>query len=107
MTVTIEMVDSEAAMGGGNPWKDICWKFNMGKCTFGLSCKFDHKCALCLKFGHGAHNCRRANTDVAEHRGRDHHGDKGGYTPRNDRFHFVKNGTGCADQIKDKNKDRK
>ena len=39
--------------------RELCWKFNQGKCTYGLSCKFDHRCALCMKFGHGAHNCRR------------------------------------------------
>ena len=40
--------------------RDICWKFNLGRCTYGMSCKFEHKCALCGKFGHGTHNCRRA-----------------------------------------------
>ena len=39
--------------------RDNCWKFNVGKCTYGLSCKYEHRCALCLKFGHGAHNCRK------------------------------------------------
>ena len=40
--------------------KEPCRKFNRGKCTFGLSCKFDHRCSVpkCGKFGHGAHICR-------------------------------------------------
>ena len=41
--------------------KDVCWRFNRGNCNYGASCKFDHKCALCHKFGHGSHNCRRAD----------------------------------------------
>ena len=37
-----------------------CRRFNKGRCTFGLSCKFDHRCSVkkCGKFGHGAHQCR-------------------------------------------------
>ena len=37
-----------------------CRRFNKGRCTYGLSCKFDHRCAVkkCGKFGHGAHMCR-------------------------------------------------
>ena len=41
--------------------KDICWRYNAGRCTFGSSCKFKHRCAICNKFGHGAHICRKAN----------------------------------------------
>ena len=39
--------------------KEPCKRFNWGKCTFGLSCKFDHRCSVpkCGKFGHGAHIC--------------------------------------------------
>ena len=39
----------------------VCWNYNRGRCKFGFNCKFDHKCALCGKFGHGSHTCRRAN----------------------------------------------
>ena len=45
----------------GKTRQDICWRYNRGRCTYGNSCKFDHKCSVCLKFGHGAHNCRRAS----------------------------------------------
>ena len=41
--------------------KDICWRYNRGKCTYGAGCRFEHKCAICNKFGHGAHICRKAN----------------------------------------------
>ena len=37
-----------------------CCRFNKGCCSFGLSCKYDHRCSVpkCGKFGHGAHICR-------------------------------------------------
>ena len=37
-----------------------CHRFNKGRCTYGLSCKFDHRCLVkkCGKFSHGAHICR-------------------------------------------------
>ena len=39
--------------------RDICFRFNSGKCTYGAKCKFDHRCGICGKYGHGAHNCRK------------------------------------------------
>ena len=46
--------------------KEPCRRLNRGKCTFGLSCKFDHHCSVkkCGKFGHGAHICRLRNTEA-------------------------------------------
>ena len=41
--------------------KDVCWRYNQGRCTFGSGCKFEHRCAVCNKYGHGAHICRKAN----------------------------------------------
>ena len=37
-----------------------CRRYNKGKCTFGLSCCYEHRCTIkkCRKFGHGAHICR-------------------------------------------------
>ena len=39
--------------------KEICRRYNKGKCTNGASCKYQHKCEECGKFGHGAHICRK------------------------------------------------
>ena len=39
--------------------KEECRRFNKGKCTAGMGCRFDHHCLECGKFGHGAHICRR------------------------------------------------
>ena len=41
--------------------KDVCWQYNTGHCLYETRCKFEHRCAICNKYGHGAHNCRRAN----------------------------------------------
>ena len=44
---------------------DPCRHYNRGKCTFGLSCKYEHRCSVkkCGKFRHGAHICRLRNQD--------------------------------------------
>ena len=36
-----------------------------GRCSFGSSCKYEHRCSYCFKFGHTVINCRRlkANQD--------------------------------------------
>ena len=39
--------------------RDPCYHYNKGRCNFGDKCKFDHRCVICGKFGHGAFNCRR------------------------------------------------
>ena len=44
--------------GSRSSRRNICWKFNQGRCTYGISCKFEHKCAICNKWGHRAVNCR-------------------------------------------------
>ena len=51
--------------------KDICWRYNKGRCTYGSSCKFDHRCGTCNKYGHGQHICRKANKDKNEKPGDD------------------------------------
>ena len=47
----------DQAQGGSH--KRICWKYNQGLCTYGFRCKFDHRCGVCGKSGHGAHICRK------------------------------------------------
>ena len=41
--------------------KEICKRFNRGKCTRGTSCHYEHRCEVpdCGKWGHGAHICRK------------------------------------------------
>ena len=39
--------------------KKICWDYNSGNCTFGFGCKFNHRCSICGKSGHGAFSCRK------------------------------------------------
>ena len=47
--------------------KEICKRFNKGKCTSGYRCSYDHRCLICGKFGHGAHICR--NKKAADQNG--------------------------------------
>ena len=45
---------------GEGTQREACKHFNKGRCHYGLSCKFDHRCTVlkCGKFGYGAHICR-------------------------------------------------
>ena len=36
-----------------------CKRFNKGKCPNGPSCKYQHRCDECGKFGHGIHICHK------------------------------------------------
>ena len=54
---------------GSNNNKKICRKYNQGKCTYGFNCKFDHRCGICSKSGHGAHICRKGNSGERYNRG--------------------------------------
>ncbi len=54
--------------GGGKPEfkgdkkkrRDVCRRFNAkNACRFGETCKFDHRCAICGKPGHGAVVCTK------------------------------------------------
>lgn len=49
---------NKKASDGSRVKKEICWKFNKGKCNRGDSCFRDHRCAFCGKYGHGEHVCR-------------------------------------------------
>ena len=50
--------------------REICQRFNKGLCTAGKTCKYDHKCLGCGKFGHGVHICRAAKqTSTDNHSG--------------------------------------
>ena len=34
-----------------------CWRFNKGRCSFGTSCCFGHKCTNCSSTEHGQSTC--------------------------------------------------
>ena len=60
----IKQFDHQQKVGHGSGYKqkkEICKHFNKGLCTAGLSCKYDHHCLECGKFGHGAHICQKRN----------------------------------------------
>ena len=39
--------------------KEICKRYNRGKCHSGSACRYEHRCLNCGKFGHGEHICRK------------------------------------------------
>ena len=47
----------------GSSSSDACRKYNKGKCPFGSSCKYDHKCSYCFKFGHTILTCHKLVAD--------------------------------------------
>ena len=69
--------------------KDVCWHYNSGRCTYGNSCKFEHKCAICLKFGHGSHICRKAN-DYHRSGNRDNRETRDNRDRRDSRDHYYR-----------------
>ena len=56
---------------------DACRRYNRGKCNFGSSCRYDHKCSYCFEFGHTILNCRKLKADMskptATHNNHQHH----------------------------------
>ena len=51
--------DNYLQRGAGPSKGEVCRRFQRGKCNFGLNCKYNHRCNVCTKFGHGAHICRK------------------------------------------------
>ena len=49
----------------------LCYRYQEGECTY-KSCKFTHKCRVCLQFGHGSNRCpkkgRRFTANTSEGR---------------------------------------
>ena len=43
--------------------REVCYRYNRGKCSYGSACKFDHRCGICGKHGHGSYNCRKIIND--------------------------------------------
>ena len=55
-------------------YRKVCIPYNAGRCTYGLRCKFDHRCGVCGKRGHGAFNCIRISSErPREDRSSNHH----------------------------------
>ena len=70
-----ERCTSQSGNGSGRK-REICFRYNAGKCTYGFHCKFDHRCGICGKHGHGAHNCRRILSDRNDWGGHDRNHDQ-------------------------------
>ena len=40
-----------------------CKRYNRGKCSYGSSCHYDHRCSYCFKMGHSILTCRKLQAD--------------------------------------------
>ena len=47
----------------GTEVSNICRSYNRGRCSFGRTCRYDHRCSYCFKFGHAIINCRKLAAD--------------------------------------------
>lgn len=59
MNINVGNSKNRKSTSSGRGKKDICRNFNRGKCSYGASCRYDHKCATCGRFGHNALQCRQ------------------------------------------------
>ena len=46
-----------------------CRRWNRGRCKYGATCKYEHRCSYCFKFGHGASVCRKVSADRERNHG--------------------------------------
>ena len=57
----------ESGWGNNSNGRDrSCGRFQKGRCSYGASCKFEHRCKYCGKWGHGTSVCRKLKADKGE-----------------------------------------
>ena len=71
--------------GNGNGNGGGCRRFNRGKCSYGTTCKYEHRCFFCGRVGHGVIVCRQLRT---ERNDRDQHRQTNNGNNNNDRRDF-------------------
>ena len=59
---------------------DYCKCHNRGYCSYGLECRYKHRCLYCHKYGHGFANCRKAQKKRRREKMRNDR--EGSYSPR-------------------------
>ena len=47
---------------------NYCKRYNKGHCSFGLSCRYNHRCSYCFKMGHSILTCRKLQADIERNR---------------------------------------
>ena len=71
---------------GFNP-HDFCKRFNRGRCTFGQTCSYEHRCLYCGKFGHGVVRCHQLKADGANESRYDRYDRHDKYNRRDRQYH--------------------
>lgn len=62
--------------GSSSKAREICNRYNKGRCTWGSQCRYLHICKICKKRGHGAAICRSADRGVKDKPDKHERGDK-------------------------------
>ena len=55
--------NTQGNRAGNNLKTEPCRRFNRGKCGYGPSCRYEHRCSYCFKTGHSILNCRKLAAD--------------------------------------------
>ena len=81
--------DQNYSRGTTSSKEEHCRRFQRGCCSYGINCKFKHRCTICNKYGHGAHVCRK-RTDRSSYPSddRDYGKEYGRRDQRSDRYHY-------------------
>ena len=85
---------------GNNRISEPCRRYNRGKCNFGNTCKFEHRCSYCFKFGHSSVNCRKA---IADRERRNSNGNNQGQSTHHNQ---TQNGNNQSAHIAQESQDR-
>ena len=63
---------------------NICWRCNRVRCSFEQTCRYDHRCSYCFKFGHSVLNCGKLGNERGQNRDRNDRQSSGGRSHHRD-----------------------
>ena len=85
------MAQDRGSFGNGNNSGGGCKRFNRGRCTYGATCKYEHRCFYCSKMGHGVIVCRQLNRDRTERQPNDRRSGGGNHQNNNNAARYNSN----------------